>query len=875
MRSTFPICLPTACMLSLGLLTLALPGRGHATEITLLSEANWSAWAPEGKEVDAIYGDFVIRNPQLTAVVAAADPSRHANLTIRHVGGCLLDLTSTRDSNDQLGAFFPTSGRRLTFERIVVDGTPTSWDSGKVLQGDTIELVFRATALPDAPPVPETFVIYRLANTDNALEVVTQFRNTLAEPWTAVLEDSLRVDGEFQFGANDNEQFFWARDHFWQQAYAVAPASNQIKLQLLPASVRNNRPVLRYTTDRNPLQLAPGESWEFSRRLYVGAHDAQVRAALLRDQGTTLYRVELAANDPQGPVAGADWEIAQDTQAIAVGKLSSEGTCPLELPQGIYQFKVQHHARGTVSAELALDGDAAETTTLAVELPPAAFITATITDDRGGPIPCKVEFVGRDGTPDPNFGPDSAVTGVRNLVYTPDGTFRIPIAPGNYEAVISHGPEFDAVVTKFTAAAAETFSLSAEMIRTVDTSGWVSAELHSHSSPSGDNTSCQRGRVLNLLAEHLEFAPCTEHARITTYDPHLEFFAATHLMATCPGMELTGALLPVNHQNAFPLVHRPRTQNGGGPETDADPEIQIERLAMWDDASDKLVQTNHPNIPQILGDRDINGEPDRGFHRMLSYMDVIEVHPPSDIFSPPPTRLPTAGQGSGPAIFHWLQLLNLGYRVPGVVNTDAHWNFHGSGWLRNYIRSATDDPAEIDVSEMVQHAEEGRIVMTNGPWLEFTASAAGEEPAELAEVGDVVALPGGKIRLHLRVQCANWLDINRVQVFVNGRPHADANFTRRAHPDLFADGVVKFAHSFELTLAEDAHILVATAGEGLKLGRVVGPDQGDTMPVAVTNPIFVDVDGNGFRANGDELDLPLPRTNSTPHEHHHEHDHNH
>ncbi|MCH2596572.1 MAG: hypothetical protein MKZ95_12320 [Pirellulales bacterium] len=30
------------------------------------------------------------------------------------------------------------------------------------------------------------------------------------------------------------------------------------------------------------------------------------------------------------------------------------------------------------------------------------------------------------------------------------------------------------------------------------------------------------------------------------------------------------------------------------------------------------------------------------------------------------------------------------------------------------------------------------------------------------------------------------------------------------------------------------------------------------MPVAVSNPIFVDTQDNGFQANGDMLDLPLP-----------------
>ena len=64
--------------------------------------------------------------------------------------------------------------------------------------------------------------------------------------------------------------------------------------------------------------------------------------------------------------------------------------------------------------------------------------------------------------------------------------------------------------------------MEAKLVRSVKTDGWISADFHSHSSPSGDNTSSQLGRVLNLLCEHVEFAPCTEHNRLSTYEPHLK-----------------------------------------------------------------------------------------------------------------------------------------------------------------------------------------------------------------------------------------------------------------------------------------------------------------------------------------------------------------
>jgi hypothetical protein len=226
----------------------------------------------------------------------------------------------------------------------------------------------------------------------------------------------------------------------------------------------------------------------------------------------------------------------------------------------------------------------------------------------------------------------------------------------------------------------------------------------------------------------------------------------------------------------------------------------------------------------------------------------------------------------GNRIFHWVQLLNVGYRVPGVVNTDAHWNYHGSGWIRNYIKSRTDNPSEADVMDLVHASEHGHIVMTNGPYLEVTATAGPNGGAgNRADVGDDLAAPDGYVQLHVRVQCPNWLDVNRVQVFVNGRPVEEHNYRRATHREMFASGTVKFDQTVQVRLDKDAHLIVAAAGEGLALGRVMGGPHAEDMPVAVTNPIFVDVDGGGFTPSGDMLGVPLrlPEGHMPSHSHDH------
>lgn len=261
----------------------------------------------------------------------------------------------------------------------------------------------------------------------------------------------------------------------------------------------------------------------------------------------------------------------------------------------------------------------------------------------------------------------------------------------------------------------------------------------------------------------------------------------------------------------------------------------------------------------MFRDRNGDGNADDGFTGMHGHIDVIEVHPPHLIFDKP--TIAAGGTLSNNTIVNWLQLLNQGKRIPGVVNTDAHYNFHGSGFLRNYVKSPTDDPAEIRVLDIVHAAERGNLVMSNGPFLEVKLGAGGS--ANVASPGDDLAVAGGQATLKVRVQCPNWFDVDRVQVFLNGRPVETLNFTRQATSGRFSDAIVKFDQEIPLHLERDTHVIVAAIGERSKLGPVMGPDHANDLPVAVSNPIFLDVDGGGFKPNHDSLgELPVKRASS-------------
>lgn len=839
---------PIRTIFATAIFALAAEAAG-AADLVALSPETWERYAPHGKEADAIYGDFALVNDKVVAVVGQPKPKRNANMTVRKVGGGLIDLTRRDHQNDQLSAFYPGAHiRDLRFAGIDVDA-PQVYEVAELertfVKAKRITLRFVAEPRPKTPDVT---VAYTLEDGWPYVLATTTYANHTNVTLGDELVDAVRADHSFDQSPAESTDLFWVDDRWFGQTYGWVAEGHEVRAS------KGRETLLRYAGREGKVrvELAPGESYKLTRRLIPGANPFDIRRVADQIAGRKDQPVRLEVKEKSGkPVADAEVVLKLNGKAHARGRTDEKGTLVFGAPGAQCELTVTSPSRGTAAVTIAREVK----DVVAVELPDGGAVVAKISNAQGGPIPCKVQFIGKDGVQSPDFGPDSGEFGIKNVQYSNDGRFRRELAPGSYDVIVSYGPEYDAIFTKLDVAKGKDTPLEATLARSVRTPGWISADFHSHSSPSGDNTSSQLGRVLNLLCEHVEFAPCTEHNRISTYTPHLRRLGVETLMATCSGMEMTGQPLPINHQNAFPLVMRPHTQDNGAPPNDEDPEVQIERLALWDAHSEKLVQVNHPDMGWMFFDRNGDGTPDGGYSGMHNQMDVIEVHPPHTIFEK--ALIQYEGRTHNNPILNWLQLLNQGRRIPGVVNTDAHYNFHGSGFLRNYLKSPTDDPASVETLDMVHAAEQGHVIMTNGPYLEVKLRAQDGSTAE-ANPGDDLAISGGKANVRIRVQCPNWFDVDRVQVFVNGRAVESLNFTREKNSERFSSEVVKFEQDIAFTLEKDAHVIVAAIGEHSKLGPVMGPDHEKDLPVAVSNPIFVDVDGGGFTPNKDTLDAKLP-----------------
>ena len=782
---------------------------------------------PGGKEADAIVGDFILRNDKVEAVISQNAPFRKANMgTFWGAGGttqgCLYDLDLRGADNDQITIFAPLGLRGGVSYVRVAEGRPDGESA--------IETVI--TAAKGAGMY--TKHLYRIRDGWSGVLITTLLRNETKLDRKVKLNDSWT-----RFGSEGS-----AGDIRW--ADSVDPADG-----------RGYAYRWDWKDGKKPgeITLKAGQEITVERFLAVGSSPLSAVGEILKRSGNTgtLSGKVVAADNEK--VSGV--EIVTEVNGGSVsGYTESDGSFSFSLPKGqAYELSFKDTGRATKTETFDLkSGDSLQKD---IRLPSQSAVVFNIKDGNGISIPCKVQFNGSGKTKAPNLGPNNRAHGCVDQYQSERGDFRVPVPSGTYRIVVTHGIEFSHIEREVTVGPGQSVSFEGVLKRVVDTTGWVSTDYHNHSTPSGDNTCGTADRVINMAAEQLEFVPTTEHNRLFDWTPTIASLGLESFMSTVPGIELTGSGA---HFNAFPYKPDPRKQDGGAPQWSKDPRLTAITLRHLQDSDpDRWVHINHPSMEENFVDWNGDGLIDGGYANLGSMMDGLETqnYLGNNILAGAPYRIEKK-LGPGGRVkyireFIWLQILNQGHRVWGIAVSDAHTvHGNGAGGWRTYVKSSTDDPPKIDWRELVRNSKSGQMILTNGPYLEVNASGG------VLAGGDLRA-SGGEVNMKIKVQCTDWIDIDRVQVLVNGQQREDLNFTRKDNKAMFLDGTVKFDQEIKVKLNQDAHLIVVAYGEGFNLSKGYGSSTQSAMnPCAYNNPIFVDVDGGGFKPNGDTLGYPLP-----------------
>ncbi|MCB9744837.1 MAG: CehA/McbA family metallohydrolase [Alphaproteobacteria bacterium] len=598
------------------------------------------------------------------------------------------------------------------------------------------------------------------------------------------------------------------------------------------------------------------------------------------------------------------------------------------LPVGDYELLV--HERGRpVSERIPVTVTEAEPVQVTLGLGYAGEANFVIVDEAGLAVPSKVTVMpyNGDAVRDPVLGDGYIAGDPEAVLFCPYGHCGGELPPGRYTAYATRGMEYELGVGEFEVLPNSETRVELQVRRSVDTSGWISADFHVHSMPSHDSGVTATDRVITMASEHVEYFISSDHDYVTDFRPVVEELGLEPWIRTDVGVEVTPVEL--GHYIAFPVEHDYLEEAGGAFDwTGMEPEEMVEGLIEMGRGPDAPVtMVAHPRdgilgyfdqygFTPYVGTPGEGGEAgeviaDAGFITITNPLlaannftvdyDALELlngkrydflRTPTldesdryaagedvtgyDVMTRTLAEQQDLMDGVYPLVHgrlgqidDWFTLLNLGFRYTALGNSDTHGKTSvEAGCPRNYVASLTDDPAFIRTEDVAAAVKAGEVFTTYGPFLRFTANDEVTMGGEL--VGD------GPIDLYIEVQSPTWFDVDRVELYRNGTliyeqsietPNSDVlnlavNFTDEPEQDswyvLLAAGDSDLYPLFTPTeyapvqlqdIITDA-LSSVPAVSGLLTPLPAHPRDYPTYPFALTNPIWVDIDGDGFDAPG-------------------------
>ena len=447
-------------------------------------------------------------------------------------------------------------------------------------------------------------------------------------------------------------------------------------------------------------------------------------------------------------------------------------------------------------------------------------------------IPCKLTLVGVDGTADPRFtkndigrqeGDGTIVAYDRILSVTGVGVVHVPV--GVYDVYTSRGPEWDLGVTrKVRIASGRSTVVKARLRHVVDTAGWLSADFHVHASHSSDSHVPMHDRVYEFVADGVELITSTDHNVVSNYAPVIEEAGVGRYITSIVGDELTTN--GWGHFGAWPLSHDLERVgqgavlvHGKGPK-DFFGDVRTR-------APDAIIDVHHPRIDAEIGYFNLGGFDARndkatraGFSFDFDAVEVVNGYQDSE------------RRSVDRMIDDWFALLQHGHLVTATGNSDTHHLDHNiGGYPRNYVRVQEDKPQSLrDPGEIPRAVKGHHVLFTTGPFIALTVDRAG--------IGDVAPARGGDAKVALEVRAAPWVSVSSAILYVDGHEAHRWKVAKSEQP-------VRLHETFPLHVPRDAWVVVRVDGDE-PLAPVVGDRKRfDVRPLALTNPVFLDVDGNG------------------------------
>ena len=565
-----------------------------------------------------------------------------------------------------------------------------------------------------------------------------------------------------------------------------------------------------------------------------GGVDADLRFALGSSSRVVgaLYRL---AGEHALHVRG---EVTGSVHAARVYGLDASGAPVVRIdtdPNGHFAFSVPatvvewYATLGSSLTSTPVRWKPGSSTDLKLDIAPGGTLRLRVTDpDTKRPLTARIIVRGEDSTLDPSFGPDYRATGAGPLIDALRGELETPLPEGHYRVLATKGIEWSIDARSIVILPGHTAVVELSPRHVVPSDGVINCDLHVHARPSFDSPVTPEDRVLSLVAAGIDFAVPTEHNLVGDYAPSLAALDLSRQLSTVTGIEVTTYSPRFGHFGVFPYP------KGPVPPFRATTAAQVFAAAHRDPA--RVLQINHPRLSKGIGYFDIvhfDPKGQRPPNGMRTDFDTIEVYNGFD--GNEPGRVDAVLQD-------WFALLNEGFHYVATGSSDSHRvQYQWAGYPRTMVSvpvtAPVDEAAGVDPLAVVAALKKGHAFVTSGPIV-------GRE-VDGAHAGDEVPAMDGRVRAHVTVRAAPWIDVTSLDIVVSGRVVQTIAIPKRLTTTGPEPGSLAEAQLRTLRLEETVNIDVgATDGWMLLVAR--GERKLDDVlpsmpvtPMAFTNPVWL------------------------------------
>ncbi len=558
---------------------------------------------------------------------------------------------------------------------------------------------------------------------------------------------------------------------------------------------------------------------------------ARVVGALyhLAGEHTVRVRGEVTGSSGSARVHGLD---AAGTPVVRI-EVEPNGHFALNVPVTVVEWYATLGSSLTSTPVRFKPGTGAD---LRLDVAPGGTLRIRVTDpDTKRPLTARIIVRGEGATLDPSFGPDYRATGAGPLIDALRGEVETPVPEGHYRVSATKGIEWSIDATSVVVEPGHTVDLDLAPRHVVPSDGVVGCDLHVHARPSFDSPVSPEDRVLSLVASGIGFAVPSEHNIVGDYGPALATLDLARQLSTVTGVEVTTYQPRFGHFGVFPYPKGPVPPYRGSSAA------QIFAAAHRDPA--RILQVNHPRLGRGTGYFDVihfDPQAPRPPPRMRTDFDAIEVYNGFD--ERDPARVDVV-------LRDWYALLNEGFRYTATGSSDSHRiQFQWAGYPRTMayvpVMAPVDDAIGVDPLAVVAALKKGHAFVTSGPVLDLEVDGA--------HAGDEALAADGRVRAHVTVRAAPWVDVTSLDVIVAGRVVQTIPIPSRAEVTGPEAGSLAEAQLRTLRLEETMTIDVG-AGDNWMLVVARGTRRMDNVlpfmpvpPFAFTNPVWLMHDPASF-----------------------------